>query len=246
LTKDNTSIQSLNANGIDMDVLSLLSILHLSDPTLPIGGFSHSAGLETYVQLKIVHNKQTATSFIVEMLSKNLLYTDAALLSLAYDAIQKNSIEELKGVDELCTAVKLPVEMRQASKKLGNRLFKIFCNEPIEPLIIDYKNALQEGKATGNYCVVFALIAHAMKLPKQTALTGFFYNAAVGFVTNGVKLIPLGQQDGQQILLSVLPLIQQWVDDCMEPNTQLIGMSCAGFDIRCMQHEQLYSRLYMS
>ncbi len=50
----------------------LLNLLHLSDPTLPIGGFSHSAGLETYVQLGIVQNVATAKEFITGMLAQNI------------------------------------------------------------------------------------------------------------------------------------------------------------------------------
>jgi urease accessory protein len=93
---------------------------------------------------------------------------------------------------------------------------------------------------------VFGLYAQALNISKQEALAGFFYNAAAGFVTNSVKLIPLGQQDGQEILFSLQPLIEQLVESSMEPDKELIGLCCTGFDIRCMQHEQLYSRLYMS
>jgi len=75
---------------------------------------------------------------------------------------------------------------------------------------------------------------------------GFYYNAAAGMVTNSVKLIPLGQQDGQEILFSMQPLINELVENTLKPDKDLIGLCCTGFDIRCMQHEGLYSRLYMS
>ncbi|MBD0286649.1 MAG: urease accessory protein UreF, partial [Flavisolibacter sp.] len=105
---------------------NLLRLLQLSDPTLPVGGYAHSSGLETYVQKGVVKDKASARAFAVQMLSQNIRYTDAAFVSLAYDAAKENNWEMLLALDAECTAVKLPKEMRQASQKLGMRLLKIF------------------------------------------------------------------------------------------------------------------------
>lgn len=225
---------------------ALLNLLHLSDPTLPIGGFSHSAGLETYVQQKKVTDKATAKAFITEMLSRNLLYTDAAFVSLAFDAAAKNDLQTILELDTECTAVKLPIEMRQASKKLGMRLLKIFQSLGKTELVNHYNEKVVTQQTTGNYCIAFGLTAQSLNISKQDTLHGFYYNAAAGFVTNSVKLIPLGQQDGQEILFSLLPVIQQLAGQSMNIDKDMMGLCCTGFDIRCMQHEQLYSRLYMS
>jgi urease accessory protein len=225
---------------------SLIRLLQLSDPTLPIGGYAHSAGLETYVQAGVVHNATTAKMFVEEMLGRNLFYTDAALASLAYDAATRNDWNELVTLDDECTAVKLPKEMRQASQKLGIRLMKVFQPLCDNALANQYREAVHNQAITGHYCLAFGLYAQALQIPKADAMTGFYYNAAVGMVTNSVKLVPLGQQDGQEILFSLHPLIQKLVTDTLQPNRELIGLCCPGFDIRSMQHEQLYSRLYMS
>ena len=225
---------------------ALLNLLHLTDPTLPIGGFAHSAGLETYVQQGLVKDPGTAKLFVEQMLSQNLCYTDAAFLSLAFDAIKKNNFKKILLLDDECTAVKLPVEIRNASNKLGLRLMKIFLPSTKNIFLHKYGEAISSGEAKGNYCIAFALCAAAFKISKKNALNGFYYNAAVGHITNAVKLIPLSQQSGQEILFSLHKLIDDLVKKSLTPDEDLIGLCCTGFDIKSMQHQRLYSRLYMS
>src|SRR5215211_6716067 len=131
-----------------MDSFHLLSLLQLSDPALPVGGFAHSSGLETYVQKGTVHDAASAREFVVQMLSQNLHHTDAAFVSLAYDAVLQNDGNALLQLDEECTAIKLPREMRQASQKLGLRLMKIFQPLCSNTLADDYRKAIREQKAT--------------------------------------------------------------------------------------------------
>ena len=229
-----------------MSESNLLKLLHLADPMLPIGGFSHSAVLETYVQFGIVKNKQTARDFVLGQLERNLFYTDGAFLSLSYDATEQKDWESLVALDEECSAVKLPREIRQASQKLGLRLLRIF--EPVTDCLSEneYVVAIRNGRCSGHYSIVFGLCASILEIAKIDALKGFYYNAAAGMVTNCVKLIPLGQQDGQEILFSLHMLIDELATRSLQPDRELLGLCCTGFDIRSMQHEELYSRLYMS
>ena len=226
--------------------MNLLSLLHLSDPTLPIGGYTHSNGLETYVQEGLVFNAATAEEYIRSMLQYNLRYNDAAFASLAYDAALQQDFNALLQLDEECTALKLPREIRQASQKLGVRLIKIFSRQQAFPFMQQYEQAMQQGAATGHYCLVFGVYACLLQIPKPDALQAFYYNAVAGLVTNSVKLVPLGQLDGQDILHRLQPLMQELATATLTPDRKWLGCCNPGFDIRCMQHERLYSRLYMS
>ncbi|MHC2990269.1 urease accessory protein UreF [Pontibacter sp. HJ8] len=224
----------------------LSSLLHLSDPTLPIGGFSHSNGLESYVQEGTVHDAVSADNFIRSMLSNNIKYNDAAFVRLAYEAAACQDVTEIIKLDQECTALKSPMEIRQASIKLGMRLLKIFNRQTEHQLVQHYETAILEKEAAGHYCIAFGLNAFLMDIPAKEALLAFYYNAAVGMVTNCVKLIPLGQLGGQAILFRLHPLLQQLTEETLELKRELVGICNTGFDIHCMQHERLYSRLYMS
>ncbi|MBX2962628.1 MAG: urease accessory protein UreF [Cyclobacteriaceae bacterium] len=221
-------------------------LLHLYDPTLPIGGFSHSSGLETYVQRKLVNNEATAEAFVRNMIENNLLYNDAAFIKLAYIATQEKNIQELINLDIECAALKAPVEIKEASKKLGNRLLKIFERHTNHSLLEDFKQAMKANDAAGFYPIVCGIFASIFHIPLPDAIYAFLYNAAVGMITNAVKLVPLGQLAGQDILFRMQEVITQTTNKVLSLDRELVGVCNIGFDIRCMQHEHLYSRLYMS
>jgi urease accessory protein len=147
-------------------------------------------------------------------------------------------------LDALCEAVKLPKEVRQSSRKLGGRLLKVFRGMGF--VEGEYAEAVREKRTPGHYSIVFGYCAAALGVGLREALTGYYYNAAAGMITNCVKLIPIGQQDGQTLLFGLQSLIGELVERTLEPDRDLIGFCCAGLEIRCMQHEHLYSRLYMS
>lgn len=224
----------------------LFHLLHLCDPTLPIGGFSHSSGLETYTQKEIVNSPETMQLFLNEILANSILHNEAAFISLVYDACTDTNWDKIVSLDALCNASKLPKEMRTASQKLGTRLMKIFNPLVQSPLSNQIESSIKKKELYGHYCILYGVYAHELKIPKKEALQGFFYNTTIGYITNAVKLIPLSQDSGQVLLFKTLPLLEQLVEKAIEPNENLLGISSVGFDIRSMNHENLYSRLYMS
>ncbi|MHC5201291.1 urease accessory protein UreF [Myroides sp. LJL119] len=221
-------------------------LLHLSDPTLPIGGYTHSNGLETYVQKGIVCDKQSAKSYVKHNLWYNIKYNDAALMKLAFDAAKIGDFQRIIDLDLECNALKAPMEVRVGSQKLGLRLFKIFSRYYDLPLVEQLQKALDQKDIYGHYCIVYGVFAYLMELPIVEAMHAYYYNATISMVTNAVKLVPLGQLDGQDILYDLHQEIWTLSQESLNLDPSLIGMCNIGFDIRCMQHEHLYSRLYLS
>lgn len=224
----------------------LASLLHITDPTLPIGGYVHSNGLETYVQNGKVHSTASAREFIVNMLQYNLKYNDASFMRLAYEATAAGDMDALVELDQECSALKSPREMREASQKLGLRLIKIFKRKKPFALSEAFEKAVNEGQADAHYCITFGMFARLLEIPLKEAMLAFYYNAAAGFITNSVKLVPLGQLDGQDIMFDLQPLLSKLSDETLLIERELVGLCNIAFDIRAMQHERLYSRLYMS
>lgn len=232
--------------NMETTITYLGSLLHLADPTLPIGGYSHSNGLETYIQDENVNSVASAKLFVTNMLTYNIKYNDACFVKLAYEATAAGDIQEIIKLDQECSALKSPREIREASQKLGIRLIKIFRRQKTFDIIGDYENAINKKEATAHYCIAFGMYAQLLKIPLPEALFAFYYNAAIGMITNSVKLVPLGQLDGQDVLFELQPLIKKLAKETVTIDRELVGLCNIAFDIRCMQHERLYSRLYMS
>lgn len=225
---------------------SLIEILHITDPTLPIGGFAHSNGLETYVQQNLVKNVSSTQDFVESMLKNNYKYNDALALKLAYEYTLQNNLEGILALDNECQALKAPREVREGSQKLGVRLIKIYGRYLDDPLLNQVAENILKKTMHGHYSVIYGVLTAVLKIGIDKAVCSFLYNAAVAMVTNAVKLVPLGQMDGQQILFSVQHLIENLTVETLELGKEMLGVCNTALDIKCMQHEQLYSRLYMS
>ena len=232
---------------IDIDALTRAGLLlQLADPTLPIGGFNHSGGLETFVQQGVVHDAATLKTFVYTQLQQNWLHNDGAYVSLAFNASTEQNLDELLWLDKQIGAAKVARELRESRYKLGVRLLKIFAQHTKVAIVASYQAALAAQQVRGFYPLVFGLLAAAMQLDKAATLQAFYYNAVVGLITNGVKLIPLSQMAGQEMLIELHTVIVQTVQASMQPQWQQLGATTLATDIRAMQHERLYTRLYMS
>ncbi|WP_240938674.1 urease accessory protein UreF [Arenibacter sp. 6A1] len=224
----------------------LLELLHISDPTLPIGGYSHSNGLETYIQQNKVKDVVTTTEFVKNMLLYNYKFNDGVFVRDAFYLAQKNDLEALLELDNESHALKTPMEVREGSLKLGTRLLKIYVRLHDFKLMHDFYQAVKEKKTPGHFSVVFGMITALLGAEIIDVLSSFYYNAAVNMVTNSVKMVPLGQMDGQEILYKLHEFINIVAHETLTIDEEMRGLCNPAFDIRCMQHENLYSRLYMS
>ncbi|MFI3288535.1 MAG: urease accessory protein UreF [Rikenellaceae bacterium] len=227
-----------------MTLSALTTLLHLSDPTLPIGGYAHSYGLESYVQRGLVSSVESAKKFVRNSLHYNMKYNDGLYVRLSWEAMSANDFGQLKALDAESTALKSPLEIRQASLKLGVRLLKIF-NRKVSGEGVEVLEALKKSGG-GHYATIYGAISAILGLSLEETILSFYYNTMVCMVTNSVKLIPLGQLSGQDIIFELEQELEGLTAQTIGLDPEMRGVCAVGFDIKSMQHERLYSRLYMS
>ena len=232
-----------------MDKQSLLSrflLLQINDSQFPIGGYSHSYGLETYIQQGIVRDLKTAEEYIRRRLKYNFAYSDLLAVRLSYEAACREDTLGLKRLTEMMEASRIPKEIREASKRLGSRFIKT-----LEKMSVSWANPfaaaylITEKKELCQPCA-YGIACAAAGIGRNEAMEYFIYSQTAAMVTNCVKLIPLSQSDGQRILSEMYPLFEEILDTALSAKEEMLCASTPAFDLRSIQHETLYSRLYMS
>lgn len=242
-------------------------LLQVNDALFPVGGYSHSYGLETYIQKDLVCDEKTALQYISHNLRYSFCYTELLAVRLAYDkaagSIQNMADSEKKrsasdcaelncaaldGVlllEEMLDALKTPFEIRQAARKIGSRFVKTVSALPViweNDMFARYERASRLCHHTAAYGVFCC----SAGLSRRKAMEHFLYAQTSAMVTNCVKTIPLSQTAGQRILTDCMALFEEVLKAAEEADEEMLGVSAPGFAVRCMQHEGLYSRLYMS
>lgn len=217
----------------------ILRLMQAFDSLFPVGAFTMSNGMETYTQKGLVCSKDTLCEFL-----RSYLYT-MRTCDLGF-AAKAASGEDVRLLDEICTASKIPSELREGSRKLCIRFIKAQKEIGVCKRIQDYSELISDGICTGHYSVASGLFIADSGADIKTGLQMFCYSQLSAMVNHAVKLVPLRQNDGQIALASVIEMIPDAVSYALGISTDDLGISGAGFELRSMQHEKLYSRIYIS
>lgn len=226
----------------------LFYLLQVNDALFPIGGYSHSQGLETYIQKGIVRDEQTAEEYIESKLKWSMTYADLLAVRLCCEAAEKGNLEAILQVESILEASRLPAEQRDASKKMGSRFVKTVEKLGIAAIADGiFRQYLDARKGRGvNHCCVYGVFCGVLDIGINETLSHYLYSQTSAMVTNCVKTIPLSQTSGQKILSGCYGLFGEILDRVMGLAEEDLCLSAPGFDVRGMQHESLYSRIYMS
>lgn len=222
-------------------------LLQINDSLFPIGGYSHSYGLETYIQKGLVQDAAAAADYIRRRLRYNFLYTDLLAARLAYEASRDCRADKLSELEDILEASRVPFEIRDASRRLGSRFIKTLSKMDIPWTSGFFQEYLAAGpKKTLCHPCAYGAVCACAGIPLTDALLNFLYAQASAMVTNCVKLIPLSQTEGQRMLSDLYSLFGEILAEAENAGEEMLCASTPAFDLRSIQHETLYSRLYMS
>ncbi len=228
-----------------MNTLSLLNGLRFVDSFFPSGGYAFSSGLEAAVQGGAVRNAEELSRYVVESLTTGIGEREAVAVGLAHDACISGSLEIALKADRELEAMKLGRESRTASRQMGRQVIRLAANQQARPpLIEDYLVAVEAEQAPGHLAVSFGLTLAAAGWSKEDSIAAFLYQVATGFVAAAMKLMPIGQREGQRLLESWLEVIERVSHNAT--HQRVLQSWSPVQDIYAMRHSRLESRLFRS
>jgi urease accessory protein len=216
-----------------------LRLLQLGDSALPIGGYSHSWGLEAAIGRDLVR----AAGTLEQWLRGWLRHAVGPLEGVVVAAVSRDSSAAVDA-NELLWASLAPPTLRHASRDLGEQLLALaeawpWAAEATAPL---------RSAATGawHHAPVFATLAATAGATPREAVLVYLHQAALGVVGAGVRAIPIGHTHGQQVLARLHDDLHALADDLAERELENAGSNCPAYEVLCHVQEHLYTRLFRS
>ena len=230
---------------------ALWRLLQTSDQFFPTGGFAFSHALEMYVAAGLVPDRAACRRLFIDLFEHAIGPTDLVFCARAHrlaaaPAASDARLSSLVALDQLLAATKVPRELRLESQHVGRSFLRAALTLSPSPLVQAFWQQVQRGASPGHHATAFGLVAHEIGLPETSALPAYLYTVAGSLTAVAVRLVPLGQSDGQRLLHDLQPGCLELVQRYAHLAPQDAWNGAPGLDIRSMQHERLYSRLCRS
>jgi len=254
-----------------MDSDTLLNLLQLASPALPVGAYSYSEGLETLIAQQIIGDRFQLYNWIVRELRYGSIRVETAVMVRGYRSFHQQDLEQLQFWNAWLSAQRETRELRQQSWQMGRSLLQLLANlyplqfgqtqrnsEQTSPPGRDERNLspadleLQENRAVVpdlspcNYAIAFSIAAVLGNIPPETAALAYLHSWTTNLVGAGVKLIPLGQTAGQQLLVRLRDRLAIGCEEILAIADEALDSCSWGLTLASMAHETQYTRLFRS
>ena len=226
-----------------MHAASLLHLLQLASPSLPIGAYSYSQGLEAAIENGLVKNESSAREWIVDALHHVVARFEAPVLWRLLQAFGNRDAAAVAASTERFIAARDTAEFRAETIQMGYSLTKLVAELHISDQAL--LKILQDQPEVP-LPTAWAYAAVALGVPHQAALLGMMFSWAENQVLVCVNSVPLGQVSGQRLLLSLRSELETAAQHAQQLADDELSNWSPGLSLLSMQHEVQYSRLYRS
>lgn len=230
---------------MQFDPHQFVMLLQWMDSAFPTGAFAHSGALETYAQLELIEGANDLRRFIAVKL-ESAAHTDLIVIHHAIAAFHADDIAVLRELDTLCAASKSVRETREASEKVGRRMLASVMNVHDDARLSRLRDAINRKQLYGHHAVVHGAACAALNVEPRAALLAFAYALAANQTAASLKLMSIGQTQAQAVLGSCGSDIAAAVETALHLTIDDFGAFTPALDIRAMQHEHLFRRLFIS
>ncbi|WP_088890042.1 urease accessory protein UreF [Leptolyngbya ohadii] len=220
---------------------SLLRLLQLVSPALPVGAFSYSEGLETLVQTERITNAATLQQWLAQELQYGAIRVETAVLSQMYEWVKQSDLQQINVWNQWLSAFRETEELREQSWQMGRSLIRLLAD--LDPALQTVLSQIQEPC---NFATAFAIAAAHWEIDRFSTVLGYLQSWAANLVNAGIRLIPLGQTQGQKLLLDLYPIIESSAKEAIDLPLDSLYCCSWGLTIASMNHETLYTRLFRS
>lgn len=217
-----------------------LRLYQLISPALPIGGFTYSQGLEWAVEARWVHDNITFAAWLDSLLAHSIATLDLPILLRLHKACEHADWPRFKLWCNYLLASRETMELRKEERQRGAALLKLLPDLGIT-IPAGQRESLAATQLAG-----MALAATQWEISAEKTCSGYAWSWLESTVMAGVKLIPLGQTQGQQLTLKLAEKIPGAVSAARAVIDSEIGSSSAAQAIASSRHETQYTRLFRS
>ncbi|RZI41301.1 urease accessory protein UreF [Herbaspirillum sp. HC18] len=226
-----------------MQAAALLHLLQLASPSLPVGAYSYSQGLEAALEKGLVRDEASARDWIIDALHHVVARFEAPILWRLLNAFSARDAAAVTEWTETFVAARDTAEFRAETIQMGYSLAKLARDLGIaDESLRDILQPLSEVPLP----TAFAFASVALDVPHDAALLGMLFSWAENQVLVCVKSVPLGQVSGQRLLLSLQPELERAAETASQLGDHELSNWSPGLSLLSMQHEVQYSRLYRS
>lgn len=219
----------------------LLHLLQLASPALPVGAYSYSEGIETLVDHGAIANESSLKHWLEAELKYGAIRIEAAVMIRAYQATLSGDVTGNSYWNHWLSAARETEELRQQSWQMGRSLMRLMLE--IQPQLANIINAVG---SPCNFAIAFGIAAAHWKIDLSDALLGYLHSWATNLITAGIKLIPLGQTAGQQMLLKLHTNLINASEEILALEDDELSSCGWGLSLASMAHETQYTRLFRS